>query len=127
VPPAQTATPTPTTTSEQITPETMDTPQPATQVSTCAFDITFPESVSVISSTVTESEASYQLINPQVNVLLEVETQLQPQGWTKLETTTNKAKNSSETLFSCAQGGKLHVTFGPTGRSLIYVLRLTLA
>jgi hypothetical protein len=103
--------------------ETTPTLQPQ---ASCPFALTLDDTYSVLSSTVAESEASYQVIEPERSLLSEVKTQLEAQGWTQTETTSNKATSSSETLFTCTQGGTLRVTYGPVGKSLIYALRLTL-
>lgn len=93
------------------------------QIAVCPFVLDLPD---IISSTVTEREASYQLVEPDRSVLSDVRKQLEDQGWTRTETTTDKLKGSSESRYTCAEGGTLRVTYGPVGKSLIYALRLRL-
>ena len=100
--------------------------QVAQPQSACPFVLALPDTLTVISSTVGESEASYQLLEPGRGVLSEVRQQLEKQGWTRTETTTDKLKGLSETLYTCTGGGSIKVKFGPIGKSRMYALRLTL-
>jgi hypothetical protein len=88
--------------------------------SACNFTVQLPDTMTIMSSTVTERDASYQLVQPDRNVLGEVRAQLQNQGWTKLDTT------KGITRYSCADSSVLQVSLEPVGKSLIYILKLEL-
>jgi hypothetical protein len=98
---------------------------------TCSFDLTLPDTVSLLSHTSTDTEASYRMIEPENTrvVLGSVSEQLTARGW-RLEPssgdkTSSGDKAASTRVYLCETSQqRLQVSFAPVAKSRIYTLSL---
>lgn len=100
------------------------------EVTSCSLELDFSEIFTQLISSVSETEAQYQIILSGTfqNLLRSTRSQLQSAGWTfqnaeeaSRDATAHKSKYLCETT-----NQSLHLSIKPRGRSLVYDVKLTL-
>jgi hypothetical protein len=94
----------------------------------CPFAINLPDRYTLLSSSITGIEATYQFIlrGNHRPLMREVAAQLEQQGWRIDSSGQAKIANSIKMQFRCNQKDVLHVSLSPVGRSFMYRLKLSL-
>ncbi|MGL4608298.1 MAG: hypothetical protein ACRCYY_01240 [Trueperaceae bacterium] len=95
---------------------------------TCPFELSLPESLSILSHNLTETSNTYRILKPedQRALLASVREQLLAQGWTRAPTQpARNTRGSSQMIYQCKTFGQhLQVSFSAVGKSNIYTLSL---